>query len=562
MNIKAKLRINSLAPVVLVVIIAAILVITWRYVSDISERGKIANNIVKDVFELTLITDEYLLNSSARTIRQWQLKYDSLGESMSAIMLTSRDDQIIFERVKQEYRGIKTTFNELISNHEKQDALQQLIKGNPGKETADNSQNSQQGMQKDLAILKQFENRLSGQILPKSQAMVSGALQLANSGQLQVAAMQTWAAVIIMSCVLLLGLLISLISQLINRSIVRPLATITNATKVIADGDLSHRIAMRRRDEIGYLSKTFDQMMDTLESTTASRDELNKANEDLRNSTAQLIQAEKMASIGQMVAGVAHEINTPLAYVRSSVEIAKDQIPEITTLVAEYGKLRDLLVSSQDDNAIAKQFEVVTQLENDFKKNEVMEESSTLMSRSLHGLDQIRELVMNMKNFSRMDRDRVTEYSINEGIDSVIMLATPVLKNHVQIEKHYTDIPHISCSPSQINQVLLNVITNAAQAIEGNDGCIWIETALDNDQVKVTVRDNGKGIEPAVITKIFDPFFTTKEVGDGTGLGLSIAHTIMEEHGGEIRMDSTVGKGSTVTISLPAQSHVDSRMSA
>jgi len=294
-------------------------------------------------------------------------------------------------------------------------------------------------------------------------------------------------------------------------------------------------------------------MLDNLRATTASRDELTRAHQELKNSTAALVQSEKMASIGQMVAGVAHEINTPLAYVRSSVEIVKDQMPEIERLVGAYGKLTELLASGADDAQLQQQFQEVHGLASAFHANYALADSTDLLIRSLHGLDQIRELVLNLKNFSRLDRERVTEFDLNQGLDSVLLLARPVLKTRVKIVKEYGDIPFIACSPSQINQVFLNLITNAAQAIEADvGGTIAIQTRHVGDRVEVGIRDNGKGIAPDVLPRIFEPFFTTKKVGEGTGLGLSISKKIVEEHGGSIRVESALGKGTAFIVSLPA----------
>ena len=159
--------------------------------------------------------------------------------------------------------------------------------------------------------------------------------------------------------------------------------------------------------------------------------------------------------------------------------------------------------------------------------------------------------MLNLKNFSRLDRSKISSFNLNEGLDSALLLAKHELK-HLTIKKNFGEIPAITCSPSQLNQVFLNLINNAAQAIESGTGELTLTTRVEDAQhVAVEISDNGKGIPPEIMSKIFDPFFTTKAVGKGTGLGLSISYKIIEQHGGKISVDSTVGKGTKFTIVLP-----------
>jgi signal transduction histidine kinase len=159
--------------------------------------------------------------------------------------------------------------------------------------------------------------------------------------------------------------------------------------------------------------------------------------------------------------------------------------------------------------------------------------------------------VLNLKNFSRLDRSKISSFNLNEGLESALLLAKHELK-HLTVKKQFADIPAITCSPSQLNQVFLNLINNAAQAIESGTGELTLTTRVEDAQhVAVEIADNGKGIPPEIMSKIFDPFFTTKAVGKGTGLGLSISYKIIEQHGGKISVDSTVGKGTRFTVVLP-----------
>jgi two-component system NtrC family sensor kinase len=280
--------------------------------------------------------------------------------------------------------------------------------------------------------------------------------------------------------------------------------------------------------------------------------ELSEALRQLKESEAQLIQTEKMSSLGQMVAGVAHEINTPLAYVKNSMNSVTSKLPALAQLTAESEKLLDLLRSgAANPHELAQQFALTEQLVAQLRDQHALEELGTLVKDGLHGINQISEIVVNLKNFSRLDRAKMAAFDLNEGLESTMLLAKHELKSHT-VKKSFGAIPAITCSPSQINQVFLNLIKNAAQATEPGRGVITLTTRRhDAEHVAVEVQDNGKGIPPDVLPRIFDPFFTTKEVGQGTGLGLSIVYKIVEQHGGTVSVDSAVGVGTRFTVVLP-----------
>jgi len=282
--------------------------------------------------------------------------------------------------------------------------------------------------------------------------------------------------------------------------------------------------------------------------------ELSEALKQLKESEAQLIQSEKMSSLGQMVAGVVHEINTPLAYVKNSLGSVAGRLQDLARLAAETEKLLDLLRSgAANPQELAEQFGLTERLIAQLRAHHALEELDALAKDGLHGIGQISEIVGNLRNFSRLDRSKVASFNLNEGLDSTLAIARHELKHHA-VKKNYGDIPPITCSPSQINQVFLNLVNNAAQALGPGPGEIRITTRREGaGHVAVEVADNGKGIPPEVLPKIFDPFFTTKEVGKGTGLGLSIVYKIVEQHGGRISVDSTVGVGTRFTVVLPLQ---------
>jgi signal transduction histidine kinase len=272
----------------------------------------------------------------------------------------------------------------------------------------------------------------------------------------------------------------------------------------------------------------------------------------LQESEAQLVQSEKMSSLGQMVAGVAHEINSPLSYVKNSVATARDRMPDLRDALSEAERLLSILRSDDPDEAdLQASFNVLESRLARLRKEHVLEDLDSLTKDGLHGIDQIVDLVQNLRNFSRLDRSKVASFNVNEGVRATLLIAKPTLRK-IDVERHLGEVPSITCSPSQVNQVLLNLVTNSAQAMDKPRGRIVVTTRpAGATGVVIEVEDNGKGIPAEVLPKVFDPFYTTKEVGKGTGLGLSIAYKIVTQHGGRIEVRSTVGIGTVVTVTLP-----------
>jgi len=251
------------------------------------------------------------------------------------------------------------------------------------------------------------------------------------------------------------------------------------------------------------------------------------------NAEEQLMQSAKLSALGQMVAGITHEINTPLAYVRAVFELIKERI------VAEPAKFV-AGIPDEDDEAT----------------REWREELQILLDDGLHGLDEMATLVRTMKNFSRLDKGSIESFSVEEGIESALLIARPQLKYVADVKREFDAVPAIMGSPSQLRQVLLNLIVNAADAMKGLDrrGLLTVRTRVtSSDTVQIDICDNGSGIPEDIVGRIFDPFFTTKPVGEGTGMGLSICYRIIENHGGTITVNSKAGKGTVFTIILPRQ---------
>lgn len=265
----------------------------------------------------------------------------------------------------------------------------------------------------------------------------------------------------------------------------------------------------------------------------------------------QLAQSEKMASLGQMVAGVAHQLNTPLAFSRSNIQMVMDALKgfELPLKVA-HAVVR--VARTTDDERITlnigRSRDQLLQIDSSDGDTEML---GQMLGDTLEGIEQMRELVENLRDFTRLDRAKIAQFDINKGLKTVVYIAKSAIPNRVRVVEDYGVVPLVECNPSQLNQVFLNLINNAVQAIPG-EGSVTVRTSIAGKRVRIDIIDTGSGIPPEVRPHIFETYYTTKPPGEGTGLGLPIVKSIVEEHGGEVKFDSEVGKGTTFTVLLPA----------
>ena len=276
---------------------------------------------------------------------------------------------------------------------------------------------------------------------------------------------------------------------------------------------------------------------------------LDKKAGEIKDAHAMLLQSEKLASIGQLAAGVAHEINNPIGFISSNLNTLEGYVKDIKMLMAKY---KDIHSINNEERMML--LEKIESLKEEVDIEFILDDLDQLVEESKEGADRVKKIVADLKDFSRVDHGEKEFFNINQGMESTLNIVKNELKYKAEISKEYNEIPEIECYPQELNQVFMNLLTNASQAIEKR-GKIEIKTGMvyDNghDFIEIKISDTGTGIAEENLNKIFDPFFTTKDVGKGTGLGLNISYKIIEKHNGEIKVKSEVGKGTTFIVKLP-----------
>jgi two-component system, NtrC family, sensor kinase len=308
-----------------------------------------------------------------------------------------------------------------------------------------------------------------------------------------------------------------------------------------------------------FVAKPFDpQELKARIKTSERIVNLNATLEDARTrleaTQDQIMQQEKMASIGQLAAGVAHEINNPTGFVSSNLKILEDYFVDINQLVGSYQQLVKVLVSEPLRKTFSAetstQLEKVQAEENRFDIDFVKEDITDLLHDCRVGARRIKKIVLDLKAFAHPGEDKPQMADINKGIQATLNVVNNEIKYKATVSTDFGKLPMLRCYAQELNQVFMNILVNAAQAMK-ESGTIVVRTYHADDQIFIEISDNGVGIHPDNINRIFDPFFTTKDVGKGTGLGMHIAYNIIQKHKGTIRVESTLGQGTTFIIRLP-----------
>ena len=308
----------------------------------------------------------------------------------------------------------------------------------------------------------------------------------------------------------------------------------------------------RKTEKIQNLNQELKASSDKIRKKNS---ELENALRQLRETQAQMLQTEKMASIGQLAAGVAHEINNPTGYVSSNLKTLSNYQESINALMDLYQALKaDLRQETANTDAkreVLDQLEKIDAIEKsidfDFLRSDIM----ALIGESREGTERIKKIVLDLKEFAHPGQEQKKPTDINRGLESTLNVVLNEFKYKARVVKDFGELPAVSCHPQQLNQVFMNILLNAAQAIEDN-GEVRIQTRQNNQNIEIVIQDNGHGIETENLSRVFDPFFTTKDVGEGTGLGMNIAYNIVKKHDGSIDVESRQGEGTTFTVKIPA----------
>ena len=288
-----------------------------------------------------------------------------------------------------------------------------------------------------------------------------------------------------------------------------------------------------------------EEVISIRETSKKQKRELEHTLENLKQAQSQLVQSEKMASVGVLTAGIAHELNNPINFMSGNVYPLQQDLEEVFSVLEKYDQ-------TIEKNDLKEYFNELDVLKEEMDFSYLIKEIFSLLKGIEEGANRSSEIIKGLRSFSRLDDEAIQFYDIHEGIDSsLVLLQNKIIDKKISVHKDYGDFEGLECFPSQLNQVIMNILTNSLQALETGKGKLFIHTVSSAIGIKIIIKDNGPGMSPEVKERIFDPFFTTKEVGEGSGLGLSISYGIIEKHNGNIDVISESGKGTEFIISLP-----------
>lgn len=344
---------------------------------------------------------------------------------------------------------------------------------------------------------------------------------------------------------------------ILAKNLTKPIKELTVGAEEFSKGNFKYRAVMSTPEEIVKLAQAFNEMAEKLEilynslenqvkertqELSFKNDQLGNAYKELQETQAMLIHNEKMNSLGQLVAGIAHELNNPINFIYGNLDHLKSYSEQLIGIIQAYEKITADIPSEH--------LELLDKIKKELDYNFIVEDLPDLLKSCKDGAERCKQIIIDLKNFSRLDEAVVKEVDIHEGIESTLNILSNKFKNRITIHKEYGDLPKLTCYAGQLNQVLMNILDNAFHSIP-DKGEVYIKTYCENDNIIMIIRDTGVGIAPENLTKIFDPFFTTKPVGEGTGLGLSISYKVLKKHNGTIEVKSERGKGTAFTVIIP-----------
>jgi two-component system NtrC family sensor kinase len=335
------------------------------------------------------------------------------------------------------------------------------------------------------------------------------------------------------------------------KSIQKPLENMEETISKISQGDLSGRLEYTKFDEINQLVQSYNMMVNalqrlysTLEMQVQERTkELNAAYAELQSTQAMMVHSEKMKSLGELVAGITHEINNPVNFIYGNLIHLKNYTADMMSVIDAYTEC--------DSDLSEEHKQKILDLKNEIDLEFLKEDLPELIRSCQEGTERTKNIVLDLKNFSRLEEAVINNVDLPREIDTTLNILHNKFKNKITVHKEYQEnLPHVEGYGGQLNQVFMNILDNAAFAIQ-EKGDVWIRLKADTQKAIIEFEDNGVGMEEKVLKKVFDPFFTTKAVGQGTGLGMAISYKVIKNHNGNITIKSEEGKGTKFVIELP-----------